>query len=164
LTRVVVDASTALAWCFPDETSADADNVLVSLEGKTILVPAVWGLEIANAVLAGERKKRLAQPEIRRFTVLLESLSLVQDVQPVGEHIDKVLPLARKYNLSAYDAAYWNSQFEPVHRSRHSTENCKKRANQAGVKRFVGETGLSISFGQHSPLKRYASVREPKVG
>jgi predicted nucleic acid-binding protein len=81
LSQVVVDASIALAWCFPDEISDYADAVLVSLEGKTMLVPAVWTLEIANAVLAGERRKRLNQPEIRQFTTLLESLSLVQDTR-----------------------------------------------------------------------------------
>jgi hypothetical protein len=31
LSDVVVDASTALAWCFPDETSEYADRVLVAL-------------------------------------------------------------------------------------------------------------------------------------
>lgn len=103
---VVVDASVALAWCFPDEASDYADAVLVALEGHAIVVPAVWGLEIANAVLSGERSRRLRQPEIRRFTTLLDSLSLVQDMQPVGEHVGNVLPLAREYNLSAYDAAY----------------------------------------------------------
>lgn len=102
----MIDASVALAWCFPDEASNYADGVLVALEGQAILVPAVWGLEIANAVLAGERSKRLRQPEIRRFTTLLESLSIVQDVPPVGDQVSNVLPLAREYGLSAYDAAY----------------------------------------------------------
>lgn len=106
MTGVVIDASVALAWCFPDEASNYADGVLVALEGQAILVPAVWGLEIANAVLAGERSKRLRQPEIRRFTTLLESLSIVQDVPPVGDQVSNVLPLAREYGLSAYDAAY----------------------------------------------------------
>jgi predicted nucleic acid-binding protein len=105
LKGVVVDASVALAWCFPDEASEYADGVLVALEGQTLLVRAVWGLEIANAVLAGERSKRLRPPEIRRFAILLESLPLVQDVQPVGEHFSNVLPVAREYGLSAYDAA-----------------------------------------------------------
>jgi predicted nucleic acid-binding protein len=106
LTGVVIDASTALAWCFPDESSDFADSVLVALEGRTILVRAVWALEIANAVLVGERRKRLRQPEILRFTALLESLPVLQDVQPAGDHVSNVLPLAREYNLSAYDAAY----------------------------------------------------------
>jgi hypothetical protein len=71
----VVDASTALAWCFPDETNEYADIVLIALEGKTMLVPSIWPLEIANAVLVGERAKRLRQPEIQRFTALLASFA-----------------------------------------------------------------------------------------
>ena len=106
MTGVVVDASVAFAWCFPDEASDYADAVLVALEGQTILVPAIWGLEIASAVLAGGRSKRLRQPEIRRFTTLLERLSPVQDVQPVCDCVNDVLPLAREYGLSANDAAY----------------------------------------------------------
>jgi predicted nucleic acid-binding protein len=140
LTAVVVDASTALAWCFPDEASDYADGVLVSLEGKTILVPAVWGLEIANAVLVGERKKRLRQPEIRRFTTLLECLSLIHDVQPVGEHVSNILPLAREYNLSAYDAAYLELSIR--HGAALATLDGKleNAAKQAGVNIFAGES------------------------
>ena len=103
---VVLDASTALAWCFPDEASPYADEVLMRLEGITILVPAVWGLEIANAVLTGERKKRLKAPEIRLFAELLESLPLVEDRQSASESIRDIIPLAREHSLSAYDAAY----------------------------------------------------------
>lgn len=130
---VVVDASVALAWCFPDEASNYADGVLVALEGHAILVPAVWGLEIANAVLTGERSKRLRQPEIRRFTTLLDSLSLVQDMQSVGEHVSNILPLARQYNLSAYDAAYLELSI------RHGTPlatldgKLQKAAQEAGI-------------------------------
>ena len=103
---VVVDASVALAWCFPDESSDSADAVLLALEGKTMLVPAVWALEIAKALLVGERSQRLRQPDISRFAILLESLSPVQDAQPVAALVSYVLPLARQYGLSAYDAAY----------------------------------------------------------
>jgi predicted nucleic acid-binding protein len=135
---VVVDASVALAWCFPDEASDYADAVLVALDGSTILVQAIWGLEIANAVLAGERSKRLRQPEIRRFTMLLESLSLVQDVQPVCDHVSNVLPLAREYSLSAYDAAYLELSIR--HGAPLATLDGKlqKAAQKAGIRTFPG--------------------------
>jgi predicted nucleic acid-binding protein len=139
LNGVVVDASIALAWCFPGETSDYADGVLVSLEGKTILVPAIWGLEIANAILVGERRKRLNQPEIRRFTTLLESLSLLQDVRPVAHYMNDVLPLARKHGLSAYDAAYLELS---IHRGAPLAtldEKLKKAAKATGIKTFGGE-------------------------
>jgi predicted nucleic acid-binding protein len=93
-------------WCFPDEGSVYADRVLVALEDRAILVPAVWALEIANAVLVGERNKRLGQPEIRRFIALLAGMPFIQDTPSVGEHVANVTPLAREYGLSAYDAAY----------------------------------------------------------
>jgi len=80
--------------------------VLVALEGMTILVPSIWPAEIANAVLVGERAKRLRQPDIQRFTALLEALSPSLDTQAAAEHIHNVLPLARECGLSAYDAAY----------------------------------------------------------
>ena len=103
---VVVDASIALAWCFPDEASDYADAVLVALEGKSVLVPGVWGLELANAVLTGERAKRIGAAEIRRFLMLLGSLPLEQDAQDVAGQFGNVVPVARKHRLSSYDAAY----------------------------------------------------------
>lgn len=140
MTGVVVDASTALAWCFPDETSSYADSILVSLEGKTILVPTVWGLEIANAILVGDRKKRINQSEIRRFTTLLKSLPIVQDLQPVSEHVSNVLSLAREYSLLAHDAAYLELAIR--HNAPLTTLDTRlqKAAKQAGVTMFVGET------------------------
>ena len=69
---IVVDASVALAWCFPDEASEYADRILVALEGHSILVPALWPVEITNAVLVAERRKRIKQAEIRHFIELLD--------------------------------------------------------------------------------------------
>ena len=139
MTEIVVDASTALAWCFPDETSEHADAILAALEGKTILVPAVWGLEIANAVLVGERSKRLRQPEIRRFTTLLESLPVVQDARPVTAYVSDVLPVAREYSLTAYDAAYLELSMR--HSAPLATLDAKlqRAAARAGVEIFNGD-------------------------
>jgi predicted nucleic acid-binding protein len=138
LSGVVIDASTALAWCFPDEANDYADCVLVALEGKTIRVPAIWSLEIANAFLVGERKKRLRPPEILRFTTLLESLSVLQDMQPVGDHVSNVLPLARKYSLSAYDAAYLELSIRHGAPLATLDGRLEKAARQAGVEIFEG--------------------------
>jgi predicted nucleic acid-binding protein len=139
LTGVVIDASVALAWCFPDEDSNYADGILVALEGQAILIPPVWGLEIANAILAGERSRRLRQPEIRRFTALLESLAMVQDVQPVGDYVSNVLPVAREYSLSAYDAAYLELSIR--HGAPLATLDVKlqKAAQKAGIRIFAGK-------------------------
>ncbi len=105
-TGIVIDASVALAWCFPDEASDYADDVLVALDGRTAMVPAIWPVEVANALLVGERRKRIRQPEVRRFIELLKGLSILEDGQPFADAVSNILPLAREYDLSAYDAAY----------------------------------------------------------
>ncbi|MGH9899844.1 MAG: type II toxin-antitoxin system VapC family toxin, partial [Pyrinomonadaceae bacterium] len=106
MTGIVVDASVALAWCFADEASEYADAVLIALEGRPVLVPAVWSLEVTNAVIAAERRKRVSQPEIRRFVELLEGLIINEASLPVARSVSNILPLAREYGLSAYDASY----------------------------------------------------------
>jgi predicted nucleic acid-binding protein len=103
---IVIDASVALAWCFPDEASDYADGVLVALENQTAIVPSIWSVEVTNALLVGERRKRIQQPEIRRFVELLKGLDIVEDGQPFVETMSNILPLGREYDLSAYDAAY----------------------------------------------------------
>ena len=105
-TGIVIDASVALAWCFPDEASDYADDVLVALDGRTAMVPAIWPVEVANALLVGERRKRIRQPEVRRFLDLLKGLSILEDGQPFADTVSNILPLAREHDLSAYDAAY----------------------------------------------------------
>lgn len=106
MTGIVIDASVALAWCFPDEASDYADDVLVALEGHSILAPTLWPIEITNALLVAERRNRVTQSEIRQFVELLNGLTVLLGSRSVTESVSSVLPLAREYNLSAYDAAY----------------------------------------------------------
>ena len=76
------------------------------MEGRAILVPALWSVEITNAVLMAERRKRVKQPEIRRFVELLDALTVIMDSQSIAESVSNILPIAREYGLSAYAAAY----------------------------------------------------------
>lgn len=103
---IVVDASVALAWCFPDEGSDYAEQVLAALVGQPIVVPPIWISEVANGVLVGERRKRLRQPEIRRFIELLRALPITPDEQNGIANITNILSLGKDYGISAYDAAY----------------------------------------------------------
>ena len=102
----MIDASVALAWCFPDEQAADALGVLDELRQRKGMVPGLWPLEIANAILAGERRQRLLAADVLRFVELLSGLSLSVDTLTTQRSIGAVLPLARATGLSAYDASY----------------------------------------------------------
>ncbi len=129
----MIDASVALAWCLPDEASEYADRVLVALKGQMIVVPAIWSLEVTNAMLVAERRKRLKEPEMLRFVALLEGLSILEDHQTVGESVGNGLPLARDYGLSAYDAAYLELAIR--HNARLATldRGLQKAARRAGI-------------------------------
>ena len=63
----VLDASVALAWCFQDEAAPEADEALEALQEARALVPSLWFLEVANALLVAERRCRLSRPEASRF-------------------------------------------------------------------------------------------------
>jgi predicted nucleic acid-binding protein len=102
----VIDASVALAWCFVDEASGDADDVLGRLERETALAPAHWPLEVANALRTAERRGRLDATDLPRLRALLAALPV--EIAPVEltTAVGGVLEAARTYDLSAYDAAY----------------------------------------------------------
>jgi predicted nucleic acid-binding protein len=106
LTGIVVDASVALAWCFPDEASDYAEAVLIALEKRQALVPSIWPIELTNAIVVAERRKRIGHADILRFVELLDGLTIVQSALLVAESVRNVLPFAQEYILSAYDAAY----------------------------------------------------------
>jgi predicted nucleic acid-binding protein len=102
----VLDGSVALAWCFSDEADPYADAVARTLPATVAVVPAIWHLEVANAMLVGERRGRCDQADTVNWTAFLASLSIsVED--PLGSRVfSDVLPLARAQKLSVYDGAY----------------------------------------------------------
>jgi predicted nucleic acid-binding protein len=137
-TGIVIDASVALAWCFPDDASDYADSVLVGLEGRTALVPAIWSVEVANALLVGERRKQIRQPEARRFVELLKGLSILEDGQPFADTLSNILPLAREHDLSAYDAAYLDVAVRHAAPLATLDGALQKAGRAAGIKIFMG--------------------------
>ncbi len=59
LIALVVDASIPLTWCFEDEVTAATQVVEARVDLEGAVVPALWRLEIANALLMAERRGRL---------------------------------------------------------------------------------------------------------
>ncbi|HEY1858869.1 MAG TPA: type II toxin-antitoxin system VapC family toxin [Gemmataceae bacterium] len=106
LKSVVLDGSTALAWCFTDENSAYADAVARSLPRIGALVPAVWHLEVANALVVGERRGRCDRDDTLKWTKFLLSLPISIEEHSGSRIFHEVADLARAQKLSTYDAAY----------------------------------------------------------
>ena len=107
MSAFVLDASTALAWCFKDEDSADADHAQQALAESWALVPRIWHAEVANGLLAGERRKRIDTADLERSLVLLlETLDIRTDPGDLAGRLLPIIRMARSHRLSFYDAVY----------------------------------------------------------
>lgn len=102
----VVDASVTLTWCFEDEVRPYSENVLDLFLGSSALVPSIWPLEIANALVVGERRGRLTEAQAARFVQLLGELPIDVEELDLDTALGPILATARAHGLSSYDAAY----------------------------------------------------------
>ncbi len=102
----VLDGSVTLAWYFKDEANPYADAIALRFPDVHAVVPAIWALEIANAVLMGERRKRSTEAQAAKWLGYLASLPIAVDDETAARAWSDVVSLAREQNLSAYDAAY----------------------------------------------------------
>ena len=101
---VVLDASTALAWAFEDESSARGDAALDALTDGFGLVPSLWPYELANGLRTSVRRGRMSSAEAAEFLVTLEELDIRVEAQSVTPA--ELLADALAWDLTAYDAAY----------------------------------------------------------
>lgn len=104
--RFVLDNSVVMAWCFEDEGNPYVDAVLNSMETVEAMVPAIWPLELGNALLVAERKKRLSEASVVRFLSLVGTLPILVEQEAPERMLKEILSLARDRGLSTYDASY----------------------------------------------------------
>jgi predicted nucleic acid-binding protein len=103
----VVDPSVALAWLLPDESSARADAVRKEIEdGGEAWIPSHWWLEIANGLLMAERRGRISPDKVSHALTLINALPLEEDDNTAEQVPGRTLSLARKHDLTIYDAVY----------------------------------------------------------
>jgi predicted nucleic acid-binding protein len=107
VSRFVLDASVVLTWCFPDENAPMAEHVADMFKhGDTAIVPSFWPHEVLNALLVGEKRKRISRELVRSFLDDLARLPIVLEQFPATIVFDRVQHFSRLHGLTAYDAAY----------------------------------------------------------
>lgn len=102
----VLDCSVTMAWCFDDEATPYTNGVRDRLADFRAVVPSLWPLEVVNATIVGERRKRLDEARGQRFIFLLEALPILVEEETRGRAFRDIAHMARAYQLSVYDAAY----------------------------------------------------------
>ena len=104
MTASVLDASIALAWCFADEATPATDALLDRLADEDAVAPALWRLEVANALTIAERRGRLRVAGLARSVSLLQRLAVAIDPEGSNRAFREIPDLARSERLSVYDA------------------------------------------------------------
>lgn len=101
---LVIDASVAVAWCLRDEEGSEKAGTVMARVGEDLaIVPSLFWHEITNTLIVAERRKRIGPLEADRFLKALGDLRLATDT---AQDHTAILALARRRNLSGYDAAY----------------------------------------------------------
>jgi len=108
LTRsFVADASVVVGWVHPAQSTAQTDAMLEALaDGATLEVPALWPLEVANALLVLERRRKLRANEREAALGWLRGLRVRVDHDAASIAFTRLSELAVTHDLSVYDAAY----------------------------------------------------------
>lgn len=106
MTGLVIDASAVLAWCFEDEGGTDVDAMIDRVVEQGAIVPAIWPLEVANALRTAERRRRIDIASSTTLLMMIEALPIEIDGETAAKAFNDTLALSRGYGLTVYDAAY----------------------------------------------------------
>ncbi len=130
----VADASVAIGWVHPAQATTHTAAMLDAIaEGAIVEVPALWPLEVANALTVLERRRKLTEDERQAGLGWLRGLPLRIDHEMSLLAFSRLSDLASAHRLSVYDAAYLE-----LAQRRRLVLGCqdgplRKAARQAGV-------------------------------
>jgi len=131
----IADASVVIGWVHPAQATTQTAAMLDAIsEGATLEVPALWPLEIANALTVLVRRRKLTEGERQTGLALLRGLRLRFDHEMASLAFSRLSDLATTHHLSVYDATYLELALR-----RKLVLGCKdgplrKAAKQSGVK------------------------------
>ena len=126
-----------VAWCFQDEATPFTEAALNELARSAVIrVPAIWPLEVANALLAAERKKRITIAQVTAFLRSLEAFPISIDPTPTGLAFDRILLLARQQSLTEYDASYLELAIRESLTIATLDDSLRRAARAVGVELF----------------------------
>jgi predicted nucleic acid-binding protein len=110
LTGFVLDASVALRWFLDHPVPAYANRVKqIFVKGGRAVVPALWHLEMSNALAVAERRSILTSADVDQALIDIEQLvAHAVDVDSDVVSARQALTTARAFQLSAYDAVYFD--------------------------------------------------------
>ncbi|MEK7405017.1 MAG: type II toxin-antitoxin system VapC family toxin [Acidobacteriota bacterium] len=103
----VADSSIGVAWAVMSQSSEATGHLLSEVaSGTPLVVPVLWGFEVANALLVLTRRKRIETGQYARARRALSRLNPTVDEEGPRVALGRIADLAEEHALSVYDAAY----------------------------------------------------------
>lgn len=103
----VADASVAIAWVHPAQATSETEAMLDGLvAGDSLVVPALWPLEVANALTVLRRRRKLTPDEAGSAIEIIRELPAVIDHEAAAIAFTRLIDLASEHGLTIYDATY----------------------------------------------------------
>jgi predicted nucleic acid-binding protein len=139
----VLDASMALAAILEDESVDQGRAALARAAIAGAWVPAIWHLEVANALQMSVKRGRCSAVFADESLARLALVPIEVDPDTAIKSWHETLALARAESLTLYDAAY----LELALRRGIELASLDKQLNKAAVRR-----GVPLVFGSDSGL------------
>ncbi len=136
----VLDTSVTMRWFFGDGKPSElayAREVLEAMKSAAALVPITWGLEVSNVIAKAEAQRLVTEARSEAFLEMLKGVDINSDTATFKQALSDTLQVARRYQLSAYDASYLELALRAGLPLATLDEDLQKAARKAGVKRFV---------------------------
>ena len=130
----VADASVAIAWIHPAQSTRETEAMLDHLAaGDSLVVPALWPLEVANALNVLRRRRKLTRDEVRSAIEIVRELPVVIDHEAAALAFTRLVELASEHEVTLYDATY----IELATRRRLPLASNDARMKQAAIRSGV---------------------------
>ena len=99
---IVLDCSYTLAMVMPDEARPRSLEAVIDAR---LFAPAIWPVEVANALRNGLRRGRLVDDEVQAVCARVEAFE-VETLATADLGVRQRYLAAHAHDLTAYDAAY----------------------------------------------------------
>ena len=131
----IVDASVGFAWVYEGQATPETDGLLNQVAaGATVIVPALWFLEMANVLLVAQRRHRLTAIQRKEALEKLAAMQFTMDEEGMRHAFGITSELAEKHGLSIYDATYLELASRRSLPLASRDEALKTAARRCGVK------------------------------
>ena len=134
-TSFIVDASVGFAWVYQGQATSETDRLLNEVAtGATVVVPALWYLEMSNVLLIAQRHHRLTAIQRKAALEKLAAMQFMVDEEGTRHAFGKTSDLAEKHGLTIYDATYLELALRRSLPLASRDESLKNAAKQCGLK------------------------------